>query len=401
MFHPEYINPKKLINNEDILQLFKIIEKHGGVLRFVGGAVRDAIAGFKRSDIDLVTDLSPSEFSDICVEEGLRCVPIGIQFFTLDVIVNNSFFKVTCLSTEDDISQEEWKKDAAKRDLTINAVYADDKGNVFDYYDGIDDLEKGVIKFIGRPINAIKNDPIRIMRFFRFCAMFGKKIDRKSLKCCIENKHLLHTVSQEKIKEELFKILLAPYAFRAMELVFKYGVLDFLIAPPFNVENLEKLDNLVQKLDIEKGIIRRLFVLFKPSPKRAERLAKIFNLNKEQKEAFFKLCTAKINAKSFKDSVSINKNIYAYGKNICRDLFLCYSIDNKNIEEIKQTLSVIEKTPVPVFPIKGKDLIEIGADKKFLSLYMDVLKKEWFENGCTYSKEELLEQFKLIFKYGV
>ena len=97
MFHPEYINPSKLITNEDILKLFKLVEKHGGVLRLVGGAVRDAIAGFERSNIDLVTDLSPSEFSDMCDDEGLRCIPIGIQFFTIGVMVNASFFKVTSL----------------------------------------------------------------------------------------------------------------------------------------------------------------------------------------------------------------------------------------------------------------------------------------------------------------
>ena len=92
MFHPEYINPSKLVTNADILKLFELVEKHGGVLRFVGGAVRDAIAGIERSDIDLVTDMSPSEFSDMCIDEGLKCVPIGIQFFTTGVIINNSFF---------------------------------------------------------------------------------------------------------------------------------------------------------------------------------------------------------------------------------------------------------------------------------------------------------------------
>ena len=401
MFHPEYINPKKLINNEDILQLFKIIENHGGALRFVGGAVRDAIAGFKRADIDLVTDLSPSEFSDICVDEGLKCVPIGIQFFTLGVIVNNSFFKVTCLSTEEDITQEEWKKDAARRDLTINAVYADDKGNVFDYYNGIEDLENGVIKFIGRPIKTIEDDPIRIMRFFRFCAMFGKKIDRKSLKCCIENKHLLQKVSQEKIKEELFKIILAPYAARALELVFKYGVLDFLIAPPSNIKNIELLDKIVSALNIEKSVIRRIFVLFEPTAKRAERLSKIFKLTREQKEYFITLCNAKLSAKNFKDTVSINKAIYTYGKDVCKDICIYLNLNNPNIDEIRDILHTLDSTKVPAFPLKGKDILDLGVNEKFLSLYMDVLKKEWFEHGCSYTKEELLEQFKIIFKYGV
>lgn len=401
MFHPEYVNPKKLITNDDILQLFHIVEKHGGVLRFVGGAVRDAIAGFKRSDIDLVTDMSPAEFSEMCDDEGIKCVPIGIQFFTLGVLINSSFFKVTCLSTEDDNSQEEWKKDAAKRDLTINAVYADEKGNVFDYYNGINDLENGVIKFIGKPINAIEHDYIRIMRFFRFCAMFGKKIDRKSLKCCIENKHLLHKVSQEKIKEELFKTIMAPYAVRALELIFKYGVLDFLIAPPKNISNLERLDFIIKNIGMEKNIIRRIFVLFEPNQKRAERLTSIFRLNKEQKEYFLNLCRAKLSLKDFKDTVSINKAIYKYGKDICVDSYIYLNLDKPNIDEIKNVLKKLNNTNFSDFPLKGNDLLSMGADKKFLSLYMDVLKKEWIESGCLLPKEELIEKFKIIFKYGV
>ena len=96
--------------------VFKLVEKHGGVLRFVGGAVRDAIAGFERAKIDLVTDLSPSEFSDMCDDEGLRCVPIGIQFFTIGVMVNSSFFKVTSLSPEEDNIKDEFIEAAAPKE---------------------------------------------------------------------------------------------------------------------------------------------------------------------------------------------------------------------------------------------------------------------------------------------
>lgn len=397
MFHAEYIDPKQLIVNEDILLLFKLVEKHGGVLRFVGGAVRDAIAGYEHADIDLVTDMSPSEFSDMCDDEGLRCVPIGIQFFTLGVIINSSFFKVTSLSDDNDNNQDEWKKDAAKRDLTINAVYADEKGNVFDYYDGISDLEKGVIKFIGKPLNAVKYDHIRIMRFFRFCAIFGKKIDKNSLKCCIENKHLLRDVSQEKIKDELFKIIMAPFVVRALDLIFKYGVLDFLITPPKDVSRLQKLIDIIEKLDIPKNVIRRIFVLFEPNAHRVERLAKVFRLDKEKKEHLLSLCSAKLTIKDFQDPLSINKAIYQYGKDVCFDKFLSLSLCNENIEEIRQTLNLIKTTKKPSFPLTGKDFIKIGANTKFIGLYVDVLKKEWFENGCVQTKEELISKYEDIF----
>ncbi len=397
MFHPDYIDPKKLINNEDIIKLFKTVEKHGGVLRFVGGAVRDAIAGFERKDIDLVTDMSPSEFSDMCDDEGLRCVPIGIQFFTIGVIVNNSFFKVTSLSAEEDSNKDEWKADAKQRDLTINAVYADEKGNVFDYYNGISDLEKGIIKFIENPQETIERDYIRIMRFFRFCAMFGKKIDRKSLDACIANKHALRKISSEKIKEELFKILTAPYAVNALKMIFDNGMLDFLIAPPKNIDNLEKLNKLVETLHLEKSIIRRIFVMFEPDAKRAGRLADIFHLNREQKDYFIRLSKAKITEKSFKDTVSINKIIYLYGKEICMDKWLCLNLENQDISHVQEILNTVDSIKIPVFPLSGKDLIKAGADKKLIGLYLDVLKKEWFEKGCCSTKDFLLQKYQTIF----
>ena len=394
MFHPEYIDPKKLITNEDILKLFNLVEKHGGVLRFVGGAVRDAISGFPRANIDLVTDLSPSEFSDMCDDEGLRCVPLGIQFYTLGVVINKSFFKVTSLNSEEETYKDEWKNDASLRDLTINAVYADDKGNVFDYYNGIKDLENGVIKFIGKPEDNINSDYIRIMRFFRFCAMFGKKIDRKSLKACIKNKHLLKKVSADKIKEELFKIMTAPYAVRALELLFDNAILDFLIAPPKDLNAMNKLDSLVKELGIEKSIIRRIFVIFQPDIKRANRLADIFRLSKEEKDYLTALISSKLTLSNFKDSVSINKSLYRYGKELCRDKWLCLNLNNQDLYNIRSTLNTVDSTIIPTFPVTGKDLIKIGADTKFLGMYLDVLKKEWFEKGCCLSKDDLLKIYK-------
>ena len=397
MFHPEYINPSKLVTNADILKLFELVEKHGGVLRFVGGAVRDAIAGIERSDIDLVTDMSPSEFSDMCIDEGLKCVPIGIQFFTTGVIINNSFFKVTSLCSEEENSKDEWKNDASKRDLTINAVYADDKGNVFDYYNGIKDLEQGNIKFIGSPQETIEADYIRIMRFFRFCAMFGKNIDPKSLKACVDNKELLHKVSLEKIKEELFKIIMAPHAVTALKLIFDNSILDFLIAPPKSIDNLGFLSTLVSKLDIQKSVIRRIYVMFEPDVKRAGRLADIFRLTKEQKEHLIELCKAHITFKSFKDNVSIRQILFRYGKEICIDKWLCLNLETENLDSVKSTLNTLYNINTPIFPLSGKDLIEIGADPKLVGLYLDGLKKDWFENGCLSSKEDLIAKYNAIF----
>ena len=176
MIRPEYLDINKIITDKSILTLFRAVENHGGILRFVGGAVRDVLAGLKGFELDLATDLTPDELVEACQDAGLKTVPIGIKFATTGVVINNKVVAVSSLYkvrngyalTSDFEFTDDWLADASKRDLTINAVYADEHGNVFDYYNGISDLEQGIIRFIGNPEERIKENHIRIMRFFRF-----------------------------------------------------------------------------------------------------------------------------------------------------------------------------------------------------------------------------------------
>ena len=216
MIKTEYLNPELIIKDKSILKLFRAVVNQGGVLRFVGGAVRDVLAGkLQGFEIDLATDLSPDELVEACQEAGLKTVPIGLKYATTGVVIGDKVVEVSSLrktttgykfSSEFEFT-DDWNADASKRDLTINAVYADERGNVFDYYNGIADLENGIVKFIGNPDERIKEQPIRIMRFFRFFSIFGKdNPNLKSLKSCVENKNLLKDVAIEQIRDELFKI---------------------------------------------------------------------------------------------------------------------------------------------------------------------------------------------------
>ena len=196
MIKTEYLNPELIIKDKNILKLFNAVENSGGVLRFVGGAVRDVLAGIEGFEIDLATDLSPDELVEACQEYGLKTVPIGLKYATTGVIISNKIVEISHLRKANNENTfyteftDDWNCDASKRDLTINAVYADQRGNVFDYYNGVSDLENGIVKFIGNPEDRIKEAPIRIMRFFRFYSIFGKnEPNLKSLKACVENKN--------------------------------------------------------------------------------------------------------------------------------------------------------------------------------------------------------------------
>ena len=134
MIKDKYLNIEKLVSDKKIFRLFRAVESHGGVLRFVGGAVRNALRGMGGSDLDLATDLSPDELVEACQESGLKTVPIGIKFGTVGVVINGKVLEVTSLRKDvksDGRHSEvefttDWEIDASRRDLTINAVYADE-----------------------------------------------------------------------------------------------------------------------------------------------------------------------------------------------------------------------------------------------------------------------------------
>lgn len=182
MFKDKYLDISKLTANPHIFNLFKVVEKHGGVLRFVGGSVRDAIAGMKGFDLDLATDLSPDELVEACEESGLKTIPIGIKFGTVGVVIDNQVLEVTSLRKDiktdgrhaEVVFTSDWNEDASRRDLTINAVYADEKGNVFDYYNGVDDLEKALSASSAAPASALKRIICAFSAFSAFIRFSAK-----------------------------------------------------------------------------------------------------------------------------------------------------------------------------------------------------------------------------------
>lgn len=228
MFIANYIDMKKLLPTAKIARLFKAVEDNGGTIRFVGGAVRDTIAGISGFDIDLATDLSPDELVEACQSRRIKTVPLGLKTDSVGVLIDNQIFEVSSLrrslqknSAHTDFQYtDDWSADASKRDLTINAVYADLQGNVFDYYNGITDLLNGTVRFIGSAEERIKEDYLRIMRFFRFYSIFSKTpINKEALQACIKLKDGLRNLPIERVRDELFKLLTTPQVAETMKII--------------------------------------------------------------------------------------------------------------------------------------------------------------------------------------
>lgn len=408
MIKTEYLNTDLILKDKRILKLFKTVENHGGVLRFVGGAVRDVLAGKTDGfEIDLATDLSPDELVEACQEENLKTVPIGLKYATTGVVIADKIVEVSHLrktgsgykfSSEFEFT-DDWSTDASKRDLTINAVYADERGNVFDYYNGIEDLENGIVKFIGNPEDRIKEAPIRIMRFFRFYSIFGKTEPHlKSLKACVENKHLLKNVAIEQIRDELFKIFLTDNIVKTLRYIFENDILDYILPMTGHLEELEHLKNIVKEYNLYPDALRRFFILYQPDEILAENLAARLHLTKKQKARLIQWSSFVFNETKINDTNYLTKVCYLFDKDFCKDKVLFALAINKQNCNLTEIFNTIDKINIPVFNLKGKDLINLGlSDYSKISDILDKLKNCWIESNFSITDSELAQKAKQLF----
>lgn len=400
MIRDNYLNIKTLVKNRKVMRLFKVVAKHGGVLRFVGGAVRDALKGIEGGDIDFATDLSPDELVEACNEEGLKTVAIGIKFGTVGVVIDDQLLEVTSLrkdiKTDGRHAEVEftdnWEEDASRRDLTINAVYADEKGNVFDYYNGIEDLEKGKVKFIGSADKRIKEDFLRILRFFRFYSIFGiGDPDKKALKACAENNENLKKLPMERIREELLKLLLTPQAVKTLKIMQENSILSYVMPDGKFLENLDYLKKLFNGKKLPSKSLLYLFTLYQPNESLAENMATRLKLSKKEKQKFLKWATVKVNLNDFTDKILLTHLAYEYGKDFCLEKLLLSAAQNlETIPDFWDIYSQIENLEIPVFPIKGKDILHENINPEQIGKRLKQLEKVWKESNFTLSKETLL-----------
>lgn len=407
MMRSEFLDIKKLTEDKDVLRLFKVVEDHGGVLRFVGGAVRDALRDVKGYDLNLATDLSPDELAEACAEEGYDTVPMGIKQNSLGVKMDNSVVEISSLYKYVDNDEggvdveytDNWEEDASRRDLTINAVYADEKGNVFDYYNGIEDLEKGYVRFIGSAAQKIKEDPLRILRYFRFYAMYGlEEPNRKAIEACAEYAELLKKVPMEKIRDELFRILATYHAPRAFRLMQNNGVLSYILPDAEYIENLEFFNNIAAGQQINDAEIVRLFILYRPNEALAENMAVRLKLNKGQKNLLVNLAKMENDFAAFLIANEQKNMIYRYGNALCQAKWLTLiAREEKFPDDMWEIYTRLGELPQPKFPLKGKDLIAAGLqNNQEIGSMMKELEKRWIESGFAFTKEQLLDQVKQV-----
>ncbi len=231
-------------------EVIRALTRDGAAVRFVGGCVRDALAGRNVRDIDIATPDPPETTLRLLEAAGLRAIPTGIEHGTITAVSGGRHFEITTLRIDVETDgrratvafTDDWTADAARRDLTINALSCSPDGEIFDPFGGADDLSAGRIRFVGDAAARIREDVLRLLRFFRFYAQFGNPPpDREGLAACRTLADLLPTLSGERVQAELFKLLACAASPDVLALMAAEGILAHVLPEAADFERLRGL----------------------------------------------------------------------------------------------------------------------------------------------------------------
>ncbi len=380
---------------------------HGDNLRIVGGAIRNFLLNKEISDFDLSTTFLPEQTIEILKQNNIKYFPIGIGFGTVVAVINNKMFEIT--TTREDIKTDgrhaevkftqNFEIDAKRRDFTFNALYLDFHNNLFDYFNGIEDLMKGIVRFIGNAENRIQEDYLRILRFFRFYCYYGIVLDNQGLKYSIKYKDKLTTLSSERIKAEMFKILLSDYPIKTLHIMNQNGILQIITSiDDFDFNKIELLYSIKKYIKNNVSAELVLSLLLKNTDE-LDILRNKWKLSKKENNKIFNLLLHK------GDKIYNKKQIqellfYSNDKNHVIDLVIINAIlnDINNPQDyINNLINFIQSIKIPSFPINGNDLEKLDIkNKEDYGKIISILKQAFIESDFKLTKEELLNKVNTI-----
>ena len=400
---------KKIQKETKISEIFNSINSFNNEseIRYVGGCVRKILNDEKFDDIDLATNLSPKEVKIALEKSKINYFETGIEHGTITARIEEKNFEITSLRK--DIKTDgrhalveftkDWKQDSTRRDFSINSIYSDAEGNLFDPNDGVKDLANGVIKFIGDSEKRIKEDYLRILRYLRFFVNYSKKDhDPKIKKVIKQNLGGIVNLSKERLIEEFRKLILSNGFYNIYKDDFSQSLLLLIFPQLKNLKVLKKLNKYNKNILAKKDFIFLLALLIIDDTDNAEYFLYKYNVSKETKKRIFflKEFFSKNNDNKNFSKKNLEKIFYYDGKSNLIDLIDFYLLkQNKNNKKIVNLRNYFEKKEKLLFPIKAKDIMEKYKIKEGRELgeKLKNLEKIWVENSFKISNNEIEKIF--------
>lgn len=381
--------------------------------RFVGGAIRNAILGWPVHDIDIAVPMPPEEALQRLQKAEIKALPTGIAHGTLTAIVNGRPFEVTSLRRDVETDgrhavvsfTDDWEEDSARRDFTMNALYADADGEVFDYHGGIEDLIAGRVRFVGDPARRIREDYLRILRLFRFHAWYGRgDMDAGALRAAADAKAGLAQLSGERVANELLRLLEAQNPGPAFRMMAACGVLSEILPYPVNLPRLENLILIDAQNRFAPDAILRLAALMPDDAEAARQLGERLKLSGAERTRLEALCRAGEKIPSHQSAADVRRLLYRIGVMRFRDrVLLSWAASPRGAAAIqwRMLLSIADGWQKPRFPLSGREAMAAGAaEGPQVGRVLALVEDWWLERDFMPDEAALLEKLKSVIGSG-
>lgn len=366
--------------------------------RFVGGAVRDLLLGRKIGDLDLATTLTPDLVMDCLGTAGIRFVPTGLAHGTITALAGHEPIEITTLRRDVETDgrhaivayTDDWAADAARRDFTMNALYLDAAGDVWDPVGGIEDCLAGRVRFVGDAGQRIQEDVLRLLRFYRFLAHYGRgPADPAARAACRSAAPLLPTLAGERIAAELRKLLLAPDPVPVIRLMIDDGVLRQLLPEPAEPDRLAALIPLEPAADA----IRRLAALLPAGDTLP--VAEALRLSVKERDRLLDLTGREAAPPPDADARAQRRALYRLSAERYRDLVLLAAASRRDAAPLPALLALAAAWTDPALPVSGADALALGVRPgKRVGELLRALEAWWIESDFRPGRAECLARLR-------
>lgn len=397
------------LTSDPVNQLFAAFPDQS--LRFVGGCIRNALLGHKVADIDLATSLEPDAVEAALDAAGLKSVPTGKAHGTITAIIHKIPYEITSLRNDVETDGRravvsfttDWSADAVRRDFTMNALYADQTGQIFDPTGaGLADLDSLKLRFVGEPQARVSEDYLRILRYFRFMAAYlgDAKLDKSALEACRKGRAGLKKLSGERVWKELKALLSTRNPVRAFQTMLTHDILETLLPEATNVDGLALLVSLERREAIKPDPLLRLMALCAREPLQVLLLSARLKMSKEETTRLKNWVEDSTALDPFGQDRDMRAAIYTAGRQTVMDRARLRAAGEEDPIKSSRWMSLVDLamgwTP-PEFPISGQDLKDAGIeDGPDMGRLLKALKALWVRSGFSADREKLLNALTLL-----
>ncbi|HLN24002.1 MAG TPA: CCA tRNA nucleotidyltransferase [Patescibacteria group bacterium] len=411
--------PQDWMEQAETKAVIAALTAQGAEVRFVGGCVRDSVLRRQIRDVDIATHDPPDRVIALLEAAGIKAIPTGIAHGTITAVINREHYEITTLRCDVESFgrharvefTDDWAEDAARRDFTINAMFARPDGMIFDPFNGLADLGCGRIRFVGNAMQRIDEDVLRLLRFFRFYANYGRPpADIPALLACRAQAHKLPQLSGERVCGELFKLLQAPEPAYVMALMLGQDVLPHILPEATDIGRLRLLCFLetrgIVRPTIAPDPLRRLAAVLHVDAAQAKAVADRLKLSNVESKRLVALAAPPQMPDDHMQPREARRLLYRIGAELFRDLVMLAWAARRAVQartppgendRWTRLLDLADEWQPVSLPVQGRDVIAMGVPRgPKIGAILAAIERWWEDGDYRADRPQALERLRGI-----